>query len=139
MMRGLPQPEHVLSHPYRTLTAAFAVWKLFLFTVAVGSSVGDAYDTSAALAVLGNDESSSPPTLIGRLATRFASWDAIYFVSAARRGYLFEQEWAFGTALPLAIRGIIAGTSALYSPGPASEFLTKDISPLTSSMLLVFA
>lgn len=41
--------------------------------------------------------------------TRFTSWDAIYFVSVAKRGYVFEQEWAFGTGLVVAVRGVLRG------------------------------
>ncbi|KAK3381500.1 glycosyltransferase family 76 protein [Podospora didyma] len=103
--------------PHRTLIAAFVVWKLFLFAIAAGSyAVGDAYDTSASLAVrnkyASGSSSSSQLNLLGRgLIARFASWDAVYFVSIARRGYRFEQEWAFGSALPLVIRGILRGLS----------------------------
>lgn len=44
-----------------------------------------------------------------RLVTRFNSWDAIYFVSAAKRGYVYEQEWAFGTGLVVSVRGVLGG------------------------------
>ncbi|KAK1759611.1 GPI mannosyltransferase 2 [Echria macrotheca] len=90
------RPHGIAHHPYRTLAAAFAIWKVFLVAVVVGSCVGDAYDTSASLAVSRDS-----------ILTRFASWDAVYFVSIARRGYRFEQEWAFGAGLPVALRGVI--------------------------------
>ncbi|KAK3350053.1 glycosyltransferase family 76 protein [Lasiosphaeria hispida] len=98
--------QHVLAHPYRTLVTAFAAWKLFLFAIVVASCVGGAYDTSAALVVLGSSGGNST-SFSRKVLVRFASWDAIYFVSAARRGYRFEQEWAFGTGLPIVTRGLI--------------------------------
>lgn len=112
------QPSQAHTHPYRTLLASFAAWKLFLFAIALGSSlVGDAYDTSASLVVevVGNSTKSSNdgPSLTGSFGSRFisrlTSWDAIYFTSVARRGYRFEQEWAFGGALPVVVRGVIKG------------------------------
>lgn len=101
-------------HPVRTLVTVFAAWKTLLFLIAAGSIVGGAYDTSASLtldgsAVSGN--SSSAPTLIARLT----SWDAIYFTQVARRGYLFEQEWAFGSGIPLVVSYLIKGES--LTPG----------------------
>ena len=115
-MRGHSQDVPALTlahrHPHLTLIAAFAAWKLSLLAIAVGSCVGDAYDTSATLAVLGRadaEDALRTPAWSSTLLTRFASWDAVYFISVARRGYLFEQEWAFGTGLPIAIRGIVKG------------------------------
>jgi phosphatidylinositol glycan class V len=107
-----------LRNPTQTLIAAFAAWKVFLLAVAVGSCfVGAAYDTSASLLAppldgrglvgLGNTSTPTAATSISTttttLVTRLTSWDAIYFTQTARRGYLFEQEWAFGTGLPLVI------------------------------------
>ncbi|KAK4237236.1 glycosyltransferase [Achaetomium macrosporum] len=115
-----PQNRRVqTTRPYRALLAAFAAWKLFLFAIALGSSVvGDAYDTSAELVVQGS--ASSNGTGVGqltglgpRLIARFTSWDAIYFVSIARRGYRFEQEWAFGAGLPVVVRGVLKGLGHL--------------------------
>ena len=88
--------------PYTPLTATFLAWKAVLFAIAAGSRVGPTYDTSSGLLVPG-----SPPTFL----TRLSSWDAIYFLRAAERGYLFEQEWAFGSALPNCISLIIRGNA----------------------------
>lgn len=93
--------------------------------IAVGSTlVNDrAYDTSADLLLVGNDQPLSSVKDDGngagvaellrnfgkRLVTRFTSWDAIYFVSAAKRGYVYEQEWAFGTGLVVCVRGVLNG------------------------------
>lgn len=90
--------------PARTLITVFAAWKLFLILIAAGSTVGPAYDTSGSITLAAASSSnSSAPTLLARLT----SWDAIYFTQAARRGYLFEQEWAFGTGLTLVIEYVV--------------------------------
>jgi phosphatidylinositol glycan class V len=120
-----PHRAQAQARPYGTLLASFAAWKLFLFAIALGSTlVGDAYDTSAGLVVVqgpgaagsgddGGAHLATPVTDFGRrLVARFASWDAIYFVSIARRGYRFEQDWAFGAGLPLAVRGLLRGEHA---------------------------
>lgn len=88
--------------PYTTLTATFLSWKAVLFAIAAGSRVGPTYDSSSSLLV-----PASPPTFL----TRLSSWDAIYFLKAAHRGYLFEQEWAFGSALPNTVSLIIRGNA----------------------------
>lgn len=112
----MPPPNDTLARPYRTLLTSFAAWKLFLFAITLGSTlVGEAYDTSADLVVRGLAGSDAPA--IGRpttdlgtsLIARLTSWDAIYFVTAARRGYRFEQEWAFGAGLPVVVRGLLSG------------------------------
>jgi hypothetical protein len=36
------------------------------------------------------------PAPFERLLQTLTRWDAIYFASIAERGYVFEQEWAFG-------------------------------------------
>lgn len=93
--------------PLTTLTAAFVSWKAVLVAIAAGSRVGPTYDTSSSLLV-----PDSQPTLL----TRLSSWDAIYFLRAAERGYLFEQEWAFGSALPNCISLIIRGNARSSCP-----------------------
>ncbi|KAK0640994.1 hypothetical protein B0T16DRAFT_205763 [Cercophora newfieldiana] len=142
--------EHVIAHPLRTLITAFAAWKLIIFAIAAGSCVGDAYDTSGALVVLGsssNNHTSPSRSLLGKLASRFASWDAIYYVSTARRGYRFEQEWAFGTALPITIRAITTALDSLSlgfiiegegsSPGPSLDDAQGSALPETLVGILV--
>jgi phosphatidylinositol glycan class V len=112
----VPAAAKAHPRPHRTLLASFAAWKLFLFAIALGSTlVGDAYDTSAALVVEdGPDASTHGQRLLlsglgSRLVTRLTSWDAIYFVSSARRGYRFEQEWAFLAGLPTVVRALLRG------------------------------
>jgi hypothetical protein len=96
----------VLAKPHLSLIVIFAAWKLFLFAIAAGSRVGDAYDTSASLA-LGPEQQQGLRSVMSGLAARFSSWDAIFFTQVARRGYAFEQEWAFGPGLPIVTRAAV--------------------------------
>ena len=127
MTTTTPSPKSsgsALAHPHKTILKSFLLWKLFLLLIAVGSTlVNDrAYDTSADLLLVGNAEPLSVnddgngdgvvellSNFGKRLVTRFTSWDAIYFVSAAKRGYVYEQEWAFGTGLVVCVRGVLKG------------------------------
>ena len=110
--------QNAIHNPRRLLLTVFTTWKLFLLATALGSAlVSEAYDTSGSLAL--SLRSSREPrdgvgltvrlTWLHLLAARLTSWDAIYFVTAARRGYEFEQEWAFGSGLQLLIRGLVKG------------------------------
>ncbi|KAL2126330.1 hypothetical protein VTI74DRAFT_1172 [Chaetomium olivicolor] len=149
----MPSPNGVLSGPYRTLLTSFATWKLFLFIIALGSTlVGEAYDTSAELVVQGlastdvTDVAQSTAGLGTRLIARFTSWDAIYFVSVAHRDYLFEQEWAFGAGLPVVVRALLRGleflglVSSSAAGGAAPEALAgiavANTAHLLSAMVL---
>ena len=105
------------SSPHLTLLTTFTLQKLLLLLLALGSTLaGDAYDTSADLALNyhhhGVDGGLTIPGggsggLGRRLVARLSSWDAVYFVSVARRGYRFEQEWAFGGGLPVVVRWVV--------------------------------
>ncbi len=98
-------------NPHLTLLKAFTLQKTLLLLITLGSTLaGNAYDTSADLALHpGGDGlvSGGGDGLGHRLVARLTSWDAIYFVSVARRGYRFEQEWAFGGGLPVVVRGLL--------------------------------
>ncbi|GJC96293.1 mannosyltransferase [Colletotrichum higginsianum] len=84
------------SHPRQTLVAAFVAWKVLLLAIALGSAVAPSYDTSTTLMLRRNESDLS-------IVTRLTRWDALYFTQSARRGYLFEQEWAFNAGLPLIV------------------------------------
>jgi phosphatidylinositol glycan class V len=83
-----------LDNPIRSLTVAFWLWKVLLYIV-VTTCPGLGYDTSTSLlsytdsTVAGQSESLSGPL-------KFARWDSIYFLDIAEKGYIFEQESAFG-------------------------------------------
>ncbi|KAI0835074.1 glycosyltransferase family 76 protein [Hypoxylon sp. FL0890] len=86
--------------PIRSLLGTFFAWKALILFIVIGSGVGPAYDTSSTL--LSPEIASSNESAFD-VATKLTRWDAIYFVQASLRGYLFEQEWAFGSGLPTVI------------------------------------
>ncbi|RMZ84049.1 hypothetical protein DV737_g1357, partial [Chaetothyriales sp. CBS 132003] len=93
--------------PLRRLTAVFVAWKLVIALIAIAAP-GPGYDTSSTFLHL------SPRSVSARLASstshtpdllaKFVRWDAIYFTQIAQRGYVFEQEWAFGVGLSTTLR-----------------------------------
>lgn len=109
--------------PYRTLATVFVAWKAFLLLIAAGSQVGPTYDTSSSLLTASTSGGHVPD-----LVTRLSSWDAIFFIKSAERGYLFEQEWAFGSALPTCIALLIRGESH-FIHRLAATVLTPSSSP----------
>ncbi|KAI3321337.1 glycosyltransferase family 76 protein [Xylariaceae sp. AK1471] len=104
----MPFLDH--AHPVRSLTYIFLTWKTFLLAIALGSGVGPAYDTSSTL--LSNDRATYHESAFD-IATRLTRWDAIYYVQASRRGYLFEQEWAFASGLPTVISFLVKAVTGL--------------------------
>lgn len=84
----------------RQLVLVFCVWKLLLFTL-TAFCPGPGYDTSALILIdpsadrHANIKSSSR---LMHVVLNLFRWDALYFVKAAERGLMFEQEWAFSPA-----------------------------------------
>ncbi|KAK1775088.1 GPI mannosyltransferase [Copromyces sp. CBS 386.78] len=127
-----------LTHPHRTILKSFLIWKLFLLTIAIGSTlVNDrAYDTSADLLLLGHGHDGVGSRNFGkRLVTRFTSWDAIYFVSAAKRDYLYEQEWAFGPGLVVCVRAVLRALHTLGLPLPPANSPTALVEATAALVL----
>ena len=109
------------SRPLRSLTALFTAWKAILLAVALGASVAPDYDTSTSLffeRLYGAN--ASVPTL----AARLTRWDALYFVHSTVKGYVYEQEWAFGLGLPTTLgflsKALAAAVPANYALEPAA-------------------
>lgn len=86
-----------------SLTAVFAAWKALLLAVALGAAAGPDYDTSTSLFF---DHVYGTAATVPALATRLTRWDALYFMHAARAGYVYEQDWAFGPGLPSLVSGL---------------------------------
>jgi GPI mannosyltransferase 2 len=87
----------------RRLITIFVVWKSILLLLAT-LSPSPGYDTSGY--ILFNNGSSHEKShvslsVIQRLALIHLRWDALYFIKAAQRGYIYEQEWAFSRAYSL--------------------------------------
>lgn len=83
------------SHPIKTLLLLFILWKSLLFVLVI-CSPGPGYDTSTALFFHQKSNNGDQSTWWKLLSHKFVRWDAIYFTQIAHRGYLLEQEWAFG-------------------------------------------
>lgn len=99
---------------WMNLVAIFFLWKVFLLLVA-STSPGPGYDTSTTLqqrAPPGDSASGEG----GNLPSHLVRWDALYFTAAARRGYRYEQEWAFGWGFTRFVHIISSGTSFWPSP-----------------------
>lgn len=136
-----------MSSPVPTVVRLFAAWKGALLLVAVGSAiVGPAYDTSGGLLLAdrGGDVLNSHSTAaVSALLTRLVSWDAIYFVESADRGYVFEQEWAFGYGNPSVISCVVKALRASgwsWSGVPAAALvgiLVAHVSHLLSALVLL--
>lgn len=120
-----------MSSPVPTVVRLFAAWKGALLLIAVGSAiVGPAYDTSGGLLLAdrGGDVLNSHSTAaVSALLTRLVSWDAIYFVESADRGYVFEQEWAFGYGNPSVISCVVKGTVLFFFFPSLRLFMFTDV------------
>lgn len=84
-----------LDRPIQNLVILWVAWKLLLLLIAI-SSPGPGYDTSASLLSPGASESQQLPPALQYIVGKLTRWDAIYYSKIADRGYVFEQEWAFG-------------------------------------------
>ncbi|KAB8299862.1 hypothetical protein EYC80_000108 [Monilinia laxa] len=107
---------HPFEAPVRTLILSFAVWKVSLLLIAA-SSPGPGYDTSTSLLLsslhsIGRKLPSAVQYLIGKLVR----WDAIYFIRVSNRGYLYEQEWAFGWGFSRMIKSSTMGLGYIGIP-----------------------
>ncbi|KAI5801608.1 GPI mannosyltransferase 2 [Peziza echinospora] len=86
-----------LKKPYISLTLLFVITRIALFSLAL-LTPSPAYDSSTNLILPPPDDANVGAIwlVLTKLAERLTRWDAIYFVKVSERGYLFEQEWAFG-------------------------------------------
>ncbi|KLU88533.1 GPI mannosyltransferase 2 [Magnaporthiopsis poae ATCC 64411] len=136
-----------VSSSVSTVIRLFAAWKGALLLIAVGSAiVGPAYDTSGGLLLAdrgGDVLNNHSTTAVSAVLTRLVSWDAIYFVESADRGYVFEQEWAFGYGNPGVISCVVKALRASgwsWSGVPAAALvgvLVAHVSHLLSALVLL--
>ena len=82
------------------LILLFLLWRVVLLSVVL-LAPGPGYDTSSTLLLeYPKDPEDSTLSTEYSPALKFLRWDAVYFSEQSRRGYLFEQEWAFGPGFP---------------------------------------
>ncbi|KAH6608817.1 glycosyltransferase family 76 protein [Trichoderma cornu-damae] len=110
-MKLIPYDE---ARPLRSLLVVFVAWKAFLLAIALGTTVGHDYDTSTSLFF---EHMYGPGVNASTLATKLTRWDSLYFMQAARDGYVYEQQWAFGAALPVAVQAVLRPLKALHLVG----------------------
>ncbi|KAI5283907.1 ER membrane glycoprotein subunit of the GPI transamidase complex-like protein [Ascosphaera aggregata] len=134
----------------RIISYCFFLYKGLLFLIAL-LTPGVGYDTSTSL--LSDDGFFKPPPQYGEggrgflwsegfsiSPLKFARWDAIYFLEAARRGgYVFEQEWAFSRVFSYLI-GFYAYITALHQEEQHAHFLvSRDLRFLLAGSIFAFA
>lgn len=95
------EAAHVFPNaPHKYLLQIFCAWKLLLLVLATFCP-GPGYDTSA-LILLDNSarrhDNFEQLSWTNQLVLNSFRWDAIYFVKAAERNKIHEQEWAFSWA-----------------------------------------
>ena len=121
------------------LLALFCTWKSILTGVLL-LAPGPGYDTSSRLLFETNHLQDSVVSEKGHsvaqsLVLKFIRWDAVYFVESARRGYLFEQEWAFGPGFPRLVVIVQKLTSSVFGLF-ADEGERTTISIATTAIVL---
>jgi GPI mannosyltransferase 2 len=96
------------------LVRVFWAWKLFLLAAAT-LSYGPGYDTSTDILFdrERGQHDSWAAHVIEYVVLRLTRWDAIYFASAATRGHLYEQEWAFSWLQPKITSSVARGAYCL--------------------------
>ncbi|EWC45205.1 hypothetical protein DRE_06093 [Drechslerella stenobrocha 248] len=144
-----------LDHPAKALCAIYALRTVALLLLAWSttyifpqfSPLG--YDTSSTH-VTGYGGTfpftqDAPPfstDLVGRLVTALTRWDVIYFEGIARRGYRWEQEWAFGIGQSYLLQGFRTIHSLISTAelGAASQIIffstCSCVSHLVSAIVL---
>ncbi|CAD0098057.1 unnamed protein product, partial [Aureobasidium mustum] len=125
----------------RALTCLFVVWKLLLLCIAYASP-GPGYDTSTTLLLARAQPSVTENTLLEDFAKRLVSnlvrWDALYFVSVARRGVVFEQEWAWGWGYTKFLALVSKGWSNIYKFSRVPGLNSTSVLPSASSQPPLF-
>lgn len=75
-----------------------------------GSSAPSASNTSAI-----DINEAWKPSIFGQVLTRLTNWDALYFATIAKQGYLWEHYHAFFPGFPFLMHGLQLGMSPFAS------------------------
>ncbi|GAO13372.1 hypothetical protein UVI_02013820 [Ustilaginoidea virens] len=106
------------NRPIQSLTAIFLAWKSFLVAIALGTAVARDYDTSTGLFF---DRMYGANATVPTLAAKLTRWDALYFMHSTIKGYVYEQEWAFGIGLPATVGALARTLAGFTRPSHAVE------------------
>lgn len=90
------------------LVLIFCAWKALLLLLSAFTP-GPGYDTSGFVlydSSIHRHDRFDTISRGDRLSINLLRWDAIYFVKAAERGHIFEQEWAFSWANSHLLRAV---------------------------------
>ncbi|KAK5130028.1 hypothetical protein LTR08_002544 [Meristemomyces frigidus] len=90
--------RHLAGTSIKRLVRVFVAWKLLLLLAACASP-GSGYDTSTQILFDQSRSGSGSHSWLARafeyVVLRLTRWDGIYFATAADRGHIYEQQWAF--------------------------------------------
>lgn len=131
----------------RTFLVVLALaWKLLLLSASL-LNPGPGYDTSTQLLFKGygtrgvevtSVSSPSPGWMWTASARRIVEcltrWDAIYFASVAERGYILEQEWAFGWGFTRLLSFLDTSMSTFLSQDSSRDIILAMHVDATCSM-----
>lgn len=126
-MKHSPPPQS--RHQHLRIFLLFSSWKFILLSLAL-LTPSPSYDTSTSL-ILQSRQSGSKWALVERLCEKLTRWDAIYFVKAAERGYINEQEWAFGWGFVQVMSGLARG----FFPSPLDEWWNLGLESWSNSLM----
>lgn len=98
------------SSPWAIICFTFLVVKSLLLLVTFASPA-PGYDTSSQLYFSPPEHHHSAAAKTPALVYKFVRWDAFYFLSVARDGYRWEQQWAFGWGWTQTIAHTVTGES----------------------------
>jgi GPI mannosyltransferase 2 len=100
-----------IKNPILQLTFIFALWRTFLFAIALFTP-SPPYDTSASRILTPiHPEDSAIVSGLKYFCEKLTRWDGIYYLKVAERGYVNEQEWAFGWGYTLVMGNLGQGTA----------------------------
>lgn len=74
-------------------------------------SPGPGYDTSTTLLNHKSYLAFQTDHILSEGLSKFVRWDAVYFTQISLRGYVFEQEWAFGWGFTKLLALLTRGTT----------------------------
>lgn len=115
--------KRLSNNPIPSITYLYICWKIILLVVTV-SSPGPGYDTSSYL--YEPSSQNETPSIISHMTRKLTRWDAIYYINISKRGYIFEQEWAFGWGMTRFLALFTAGSNLLNFTHDSTHWLRSQ-------------